>query len=150
MAGVGGLRSFFNARQVTGILEEFQKDIDDKILQTLQYLGEEFVNKARENDTYKDRTGNLRSSIGYIILYNGEVVDKSFELSEKGTDRHTGLKKAKSFADEVALEHPKGFVLIGVAGMAYAAAVEAKSYDVITGSAPNSNDIKSILNEIKP
>jgi len=30
----------------------------------------------------------------------------------------------------------KGLVLIGIAGMEYAAAVEAKGYDVITGSAP--------------
>lgn len=144
MAGVGGLKSFFNASQVTGILEQFQRDIDDKTLQTLQYLGEEFVNKARLNDTYKDRTGNLRSSIGYIILYNGEVVDSNFKGKE------VGKKKGEDFADEVALAHPRGWVLIGVAGMAYAAAVEAKSYDVITGSAPNSNDIKAILNEIKP
>ena len=48
----------------------------------------------------------------------------------------------------MALDYPKGMVLIGVAGMGYAAAVESRGYDVITGSAPNSNDIKDLLGAI--
>lgn len=132
----------FNIGQITQVLEEFQADVDRKSLTTLQYLGEEFVNKARLSDTYTDRTGNLRSSIGYIILKDGEVVDMNFEGGVEGK------RKAEEFAKSIGIAHSHGYVLIGVAGMDYAAAVESKGYDVITGSAPTDNDVKSMLNEI--
>jgi len=34
----------------------------------LQYIGETFINDARTNGNYLDQTGNLRSSIGYVIF----------------------------------------------------------------------------------
>ena len=129
-----------------GAIKEYMQDhidhIVSKSIEALQYEGELFVNRARETGNYTDRTGNLRASIGYIILHNGNVVDQNFEGKE------TGVQKAKAFANEVALNYPKGMVLIGVAGMGYAAAVESRGYDVITGSAPDSNDIKDLLSAI--
>lgn len=149
MARVSGLIPLFGGRQVQNVLDQFVERQERNTHQSLQYLGEEFVNKARLSGNYTDRTGNLRSSIGYIILHNGKVVDENFKLSEKGTDRNSGLKMASKVANEVATQYPQGWVLIGVAGMEYAAYVEAKNYDVISGSAPGSNYIKSILSEIK-
>lgn len=142
MAGINGLKALFGKQQIARVLENFQKENDSRMIQTLQFLGEQFVNKARLSDTYRDRTGNLRSSIGYVILKDGGIVDSNFEgIAE-------GVTKGKDVANEVAMEYPKGFVLIGVAGMDYAAYVEAKNYDVITGSAPTSAELKSILNAI--
>ena len=146
---MAGLKALFNPAAIQNFLRERIEAANEKVFESLQYSGEEFVNKARLKLAYKDQTGNLRSSIGYIILKDGKVVDKSFELSEKGTDRRSGLKKAKEFTGELISQFPKGYVLIGVAGMNYAAAVENMGYDVITGSAPQDNEIKDLLSAIK-
>lgn len=49
----------------------------------LQRTGEEFVKIARLEGNYIDHTGNLRSSIGYVIVKDGRIVGKNFQLSEK-------------------------------------------------------------------
>ncbi|MBD0822639.1 hypothetical protein [Aestuariibaculum marinum] len=142
MAGVNGLTPLFKGKQLQNIFDQFKKQVDEKTLQTLQYLGEQFVNQARLTGNYTDRTGNLRSSIGYIILLDGKVIFKNF------SGKQNGKSKAQEFANEVALKYPEGYVLVGVAGMDYAAAVEAKGYDVITGSAPDKDDLGSILRSV--
>ena len=142
MAGINGLRPLFNTKQVQSVLADFKKKQDDKILKVLQFKGEEFVNKARLSGNYTDRTGNLRSSVGYIILLDGKVVHRNF----KG--KAAGKEQGERVAHEVSLSYPKGYVLIGVAGMNYAAYVEAKGFDVITGSAPGSNDLIAFFGEI--
>lgn len=141
---MAGLKALFGAAQVKNILERFQEESDKKILRIYQYLGEEFVDKARLAGNYKDRTGNLRSSIGYIILKDGRIVASNFEGNSAGTSQ------GRKVAAEVAANHPDGWVLIGVSGMDYAAYVEAKNFDVITGSAPGSAEIKAMLREINP
>lgn len=142
MAGINGLKALFNGRQLANIFDQFQEKVHDNILQTFQFIGEEFVNRARVSGNYKDRTGNLRSSIGYIILLDGKIVDRNFEGESEGKNQ------GQKVANEVAEQYPDGYVLIGVAGMQYAAYVEAKSFDVITGSAPEAGYLKSILDEI--
>lgn len=150
MAKLNGLKALFTNAGVRGMLAEKAQAYDDKTLETLQYIGETFVNEAREFGNYHDRTGNLRSSIGYIILKNGKRVDANFQLSKEGTDRDTGLQQGQEFAEEMAQAYPRGFVLIGVAGMQYAAAVESlENYDVITGSAPSDNEVKSYFDAIE-
>ncbi|MDB0602359.1 hypothetical protein PL373_14655 [Tenacibaculum maritimum] len=139
---MAGIKALFNGVQLNNIFEQFQEKVHSDILNTLRFVGEEFVNKARISGNYKDRTGNLRSSIGYIILKDGKIINKNFEGEKEG--KNQGQKVAK----EVAEQHPDGYVLIGVAGMQYAAYVEAKSFDVITGSAPEAGYLKSILDEI--
>lgn len=138
------MKALFQIKQVEEVFEKFLEGVNNQVLQALQYLGEEFVNRARYQNTYKDRTGNLRASIGYIILKDGELVERNFTGPVKGT------AKGEQVAEEVASKYPKGYVLIGVAGMDYAAAVEAKNFDVISGSAPTALEIKSLLDEIKP
>lgn len=114
--------------------DHFQSKAENKILVLLQAGGEKFIDIARRNGSYKDQTGNLRSSIGYIIAKNGEVVAEKFTESEKGTDKTTGKYKGRRLAEEVSLSHSGGYVLVGVAGMEYAAAVEAKGYEVVSGA----------------
>ncbi len=116
-----------------------------KALEVLQYEGENFINNARDNNTYKDRTGNLRSSIGYIVLYDGIEVCKNIEMAKNGSDGLTGIMEAKSFAEEIAFDYPFGWVLVCFAGMNYAAAVESRGYDVIS-SAANKIDIRDYFN----
>ncbi len=120
----------FNKAQIRKMISERREQIKQVILLNLKRVGETFVKNARNQDTYKDRTGNLRSSIGYVILYNGEQLFESF----KSTGGPLGVSKAKEVIEDSKQRFPRGFVIIGVAGMDYAAAVEAKGYDVITAS----------------
>ena len=96
----------------------------------LTKIGIDCVAEARKSGSYTDRTGNLRSSIGYCIVENGNIITKSgFEkvLSTASQGKGSG---EKSLSDLIS-EYSKGLVLIVVAGMNYAAAVEAKGYNVL-------------------
>lgn len=105
---------------------------EQAVLLRLQRIGEQFITDARLNGTYKDRTGNLRSSIGYIVLKNGEQLTRGgFVQIKKGV---FGTQKGQAFLEKLTLKFPKGYVLIVVAGMSYAAYVEAKGRDVLTSS----------------
>lgn len=99
------------------------------IERTLNYIGEQCVNAARDSDGYKDRTGNLRSSTGYILVRDGRVVRQSkFDPVSGGSE---GGKSGEEYARKLAMDYPDGFALIVVAGMNYAAYVSAKGRDVL-------------------
>jgi hypothetical protein len=134
-----------NAKEIATMMQLKKERIYAAIISRLQFVGEQFVENARNTDTYKDRTGNLRSSIGYVVYRDGQAVSADFP----GTTGE-GVAKAKALADEVAANHPQGFVLIGVAGMQYAASVESKGYDVITGSSDIAvSDLKKAMSDLK-
>lgn len=114
---------------------------EEKMYILMQRAGEEFVKIAREKGKYIDHTGNLRSSVGYVIVANGKVLSENFELSENGTDKVAGKQRAKRLTGELATLYNKGFVLIGVAGMKYAVIVEAmENKDVISSAASHTED----------
>lgn len=103
-----------------------------QLISMLQYCGEAAVRYARENGTYRDRTGNLRSSVGYLIVENGqEVTHSDFNTVAEGAE---GSANGLQYAREVAAAHQKGIVLVVVAGMNYATYVERRGYDVLSGS----------------
>jgi len=83
---------------------------------------------------FNDDTGNLRSSIGFILMYHGQIVYQDFQLSNVGTDKNTGLDLGLAYAEKLGKEYYEGWAIITVAGMEYASWVEALGYDVITGS----------------
>lgn len=142
------IRPKFTNEQIRQMVAEKAGKIRDAILLNLQKIGEEFITNARNNNTYKDRTGNLRSSTGYVILYNGEQIFGSDFEPVKGTADKGGTE-GKNFINEIKAKFPKGFVLIGVAGMNYAAAVEALGYDVIsTSSIEAALDLKAAMARI--
>lgn len=102
------------------------------IYSALMRIGEECVNYARTHGSYIDQTGNLRSSIGYAVLDGGKVIsEKGFIQVKEGAE---GVKSGKEFLNELYSKNSAGIVLVVVAGMEYAAKVEARSYDVISGS----------------
>ena len=104
------------------------------ILMQLRVLGEKCVNHARQIDKtigFEDQTGNLRSSLGYVIYLNGKPVGENFEKVRGGNE---GLEKGKKLAKEIAGDYPRGFLLVVVAGMEYAVYVEANNRDVLTSA----------------
>jgi len=133
------LKAKFKVSDLARDLDMKVSQIEQMIQNELVYIGLEFVRNARIQADFKDHTGNLRSSIGFMLLKNGRPVFEDFQLSQKGTDRKTG----RDTAWEYAFAHAKsitGFVLICVAGMEYAVFVEANGFDVITSSALKAED----------
>ena len=53
--------------------------IENAILLNIQYVAEQAVAYARDVRTYQDQTGNLRASIGYLILHNGKISQVSLQ-----------------------------------------------------------------------
>lgn len=98
-------------------------------LNNLIYVGELAVSESRQNHRYKDQTGNLTSSVGYCVLDNGKVVkESSFDIVKGGGE---GAAKGREFLHSLISENSSGLVLIVVAGMKYAAYVEAKNLNVL-------------------
>ena len=99
------------------------------LIRRLAYIGEQVVNEGRTRANFIDRTGNLRSSIGYVVVNDGEIVSESSFDPVKGGEE--GARTGKAFAERLAKEYDKDLVLIVVAGMNYAKYVANRGYDVI-------------------
>lgn len=124
-----GIKQITPASEIDRYIEQQVERIIKATIYNLQFIGERCLNAARETNSYKDRTGNLRSSFGYVIVCDGKIAYQSdFEVVLHG---ETGAKSGIQYAKEVARQFPEGIVLIVVAGMNYAAYVSAKGYDVM-------------------
>ncbi len=123
-----GITPRFTRGGVTRFLSRQLRSVETTIFDILQINGEQFVAYCRNLNTYKDRTGNLRASIGYVISKDGKTL-----LSNIEGGGQLGKAKAGQLIKEVQAQYPIGYTLIVVAGMDYAAYVEAKGFDVITG-----------------
>ncbi len=109
--------------EMSNRLNADMENIIAKLLKMLMYIGERCISEARTSGNYTDRTGNLRGSIGYVVLRNGVVQNMNAPMS-----------KSKRFIEELIPKYSKGIVLVVVAGMNYAAYVEAKNYNVLASS----------------
>ena len=144
-----GLTPLFSGDDVERWFDHFQDRAEEKIFKLLSAGGEKFVEIARKKGSYHDQTGNLRSSIGYIIAIDGEIVSENFEESEKGSDKNTGKVKGRQVAEDISLSYPNGYIIVGVAGMDYAAAVEARGHEVVTGANTQCNEyLKKALQSV--
>jgi hypothetical protein len=145
-----GLKAKFTKADIAKMMKIKLANLEQLIINRLIFIGETFVRNARLNGNYGDVTGNLRSSIGYIILKNGVKIKENFEKSEKGSDKQTGVNKAKSLINELKADFLEGYTLIVVAGMDYAATVESRGKDVLTASSIIAkNDLKKAIKSIK-
>ena len=126
----------FNLNDIERILREKIEKYHQKVIRILRIVGEKCINEAREYGSYQDQTGNLRSSIGYVVLQDGKAIEKGgFAPTERGTKKgKDGQKEGEAFINKVISQYPKGFVLVVVAGMKYASYVEARNYNVLSSS----------------
>ena len=113
-------------------IPDLQKKLEEKYRKAailkLSYVGEQCIRDARLTGSYTDRTGNLRSSIGYVIVDRGQVVQESaFPTVKQGSE---GAKGGKAYAHELAQQFSSGIALIVVAGMSYASYVQRRGYNV--------------------
>lgn len=99
-------------------------------------IGEEVVNFAKETRGYTDRTGNLVSSTGHVLVKNGKVTGggnfvQAAPMESQPGVQYNGATKGESFAEEVAAKMPNGVGIVVVAGMGYAGNVEATGRNVL-------------------
>lgn len=126
------IRQLTPMAEIDRYTEQQLKRLQTVLIRSLQYCGEQVLNKARSTNSYKDQTGNLRSSLGYVIAVDGKVAYQSdFQTMKQGKD---GSEQGAKFAKELVRRFPHGVCLIVVAGMEYAAHVKNKGYDVLDSS----------------
>lgn len=126
------IRQITPMSEIDRYTEQKLKGLEQAVIRTLTYCGELCLNVARSTNSYKDQTGNLRSSIGYIVAVDGRIINQSdFETVKKGGD---GSKQGAAFAKQLVRRFPKGICLIVVAGMDYAVHVKNRGYDVLDSS----------------
>ncbi len=91
------------------------------------------IRSGRMSD-WDDQTGNLRSSIGYVVCVKGRVVKMSdFSIVREGAE---GARKGRELAERLARElSSRDMALIIVAGEEYAVYVEAVEGKVVLSSA---------------
>ncbi len=124
----------FRQDTVKSRFDRFIDAIERAQIKRLQYLGEMCVKYAREIPAevgFTDQTGNLRSSIGYVVFNNGVAVSESYiQVKEGGQGASTGLALAK----KVGAKYTEGIALVVTAGMNYAIHLEAKGRDVLASA----------------
>lgn len=116
-------------QEIDAYMAEQIKRIEYALVRTLQYVGERCLIAARKSKSYSDITGNLRSSVGYVISVDGNVVNSSeFDTVKNGEN---GAKEGYEYACSLVSQFPHGICLIVVAGKNYAQYVTAKGKDVL-------------------
>lgn len=130
-----GFSAAFGKGEVHQTFAEYALRVHRAIETVMQFIGEECVKIAREQGTYNDITGNLRNSIGYVLVKNGDIICKNFEerVASKVIDAANGkgILEGQALAEELAKRFTKGYALIVVAGMHYAHYVESLNKDVL-------------------
>lgn len=109
-------------------------EVERQIIESLCHVGEEAVKLAKmipPERGFHDQTGNLRSSIGYVVVKDGKPVNVSFGAVKGG---HTGVNEGQRLALQVGSKYTEGYALVVVAGMNYAVHVESKGRDVLTSA----------------
>lgn len=109
-------------------------EVERQIIESLCRIGEEAVKLAKlipPERGFRDQTGNLRSSIGYVVVKDGKPVNVSFGAVKGG---HAGVNEGQRLALQVGSGYAEGYALVVVAGMNYAVHVESKGRDVLTSA----------------
>src|SRR5690606_13360019 len=114
-----GLRPKFTKLDISKFVGERLVNMEQVIVDRFINIGLQFVRDARIKADVKDRTGNLRSSTGCLVLKDGQVIEQNFEEAGAGTDKQTGINKGLQFAQQ-STGISKGVSLVVVAGMQYA------------------------------
>lgn len=121
-----GIAPQFGTGSVAKQVAAFRERLDKAVIFRLNYLGESLAKYAKDNHTYTDQTGNLTNSIAYAVCRDNKIVTYGGD-NQPGE----GAEKAVQVLQEYASTLTHTYSLIVVAGMNYAAYVEAKGYNVI-------------------
>ena len=118
--------------EIDAYIEHYRDNAQQAIIKTFSYVGESCIREARVNGSYMNQTGNLRSSIGYAVVVDGQIVKT--KVSAQVMNGVDGKSAATSFLARLSSEYPSGIYLIVVAGMNYASYVEGRGKNVLTSA----------------
>lgn len=103
-------------------------NIDTSAFPTQRTITQRDIDRGRTaapvKGDYLDDSGNLRSSIGYAVLVDGDVVVSKIPNSVEGISAFTNILDSLPWA--------RGITFVGMAGMDYASYLEAMGYNVIS------------------
>lgn len=126
------VKAQFSPKKFEEYLAQCQQLAMDEVFKTFAFLAEECVNRVRDrsaDDSWIDHSGNLRSSIGYIITVNGEIAVKGGFKPTNAPDGNgsEGQKTGADYAQSLVSRFSSTpLALVVVAGMEYAVFVEAR------------------------
>lgn len=125
----------FTKDDVRKRFDAFLNEIEKKQIARLQRLGEMCLVEARTNKGYMMQTGALLSSTGYEVFVDGVAIHSQFDAASgaESNAAETGIKSGQSIAESIG-KGTNGIALVVVAGMNYAAYVEAKGYNVLSSA----------------
>lgn len=125
----------FTKDDVRKRFDAFLNEIEKKQIARLQRLGEMCLVEARTNKGYMMQTGALLSSTGYEVFVDGVAIHSQFDAASgaESNAAEIGIKSGQSIAETIG-KGTKGIALVVVAGMNYAAYVEAKGYNVLSSA----------------
>lgn len=125
----------FTKDDVRKRFDAFLNEIEKKQIVRLQRLGEMCLVEARTNKGYMMQTGALLSSTGYEVFVDGVAIHSQFDAASgaESNAAEMGIKSGQSIAETIG-KGTKGIALVVVAGMNYAAYVEAKGYNVLSSA----------------
>ena len=144
-------RTDYNA--IERYFESFRQKYEQAFIRTLKYVALRVVTTARRKGSYLDQTGNLRSSVGAVIVIDGKIRwSTNFEpaksksrSSSNGAPPKTATKNGgydgRRFASELAKKYSSGVALIVVAGMDYAVHVANRGRDVLDSATLEAKDL---------
>lgn len=147
-----GIRMTTPMSEVNAAIKAEAERAEMLTIRALSYLGEKCVIEAKDRpqeSSWFDQSGNLRSSIGYVVVSNGRIVQYSdFNPVKQG---YEGLKEGKELAAELARKYTSGYALVVVAGMNYAELVEAMDNKVVLASAElyARQELPNMMNKLK-
>ena len=145
-----GIEPNFTREDVAKRMSKFVEVIEKRQIERLQYLGEMCVTHARSipaNVGFTDQTGNLRSSIGYMIFRDGVALHGSYDPVKGGKE---GAVTGELLAKKIGARYKQGISLVVTAGMNYALYVEAKGRDVLTSAESMAKqELPKMLDELK-
>lgn len=144
-----GITPTFNQSDVRKRFDTALEVIRKWQVKYLQQLGEMCVTHARQVPAeigFTDQTGNLRSSIGYMVFIDGVAVHDNYVPVFGGAE---GVEKGKALAKKVGSSYKDGICLVVTAGMNYAIHVESKGRDVLTSAEQLAKqELPKILSEL--
>jgi len=116
--------------------QELTENARNAIISVLTDVGLQCVTEARSSNGYTDQTANLRSSIGFVITRDGEIVERFLadQIGDGKASTQEGMANADKALERLAARHASGICLIVVAGMNYAVYVEGRGRNVLTSS----------------
>ena len=130
-----GIKANFTKDDVRKRFDAFLDMVEQKQIARLQRLGEMCLIEARSNKGYMMQTGALLSSTVYEVFVDGVAIHSQFDAASGAESEAAskGVQAGKSIAEKIGKE-TKGVALVVVAGMNYAAYVEARGKNVLSSA----------------